>query len=691
MSNDPQPTSIIAVDIGSALTHVCLVDRVAGVAHEASGSDTAHRFIAHADAPTTLAAPENDITLGVRRAIRQLERITQRRLLDEEQPLMPERDSGEGFDALVATLSAAPPLQCLILGLTDDLSLESAERACLSSNATVARTVRLGPHQKEWADDGVGPTLIDWLRTSPPDVVVITGGIDRGPTAPLEAAAEVLALVYADIDPDLRPMIIFAGNQEARRPVAQAAMGPAAEELFDYRVVDNVRPGVDTETLAELQRELAAAYVQRKLASLPGYRKLREWCAVPIASTLEALGTTWRYIARRNKLQQGVLGVDVGSTATCIASAQDTIYQWAVGAKLGTGFGIRELLAHGETSGSGSIVDASLWSAPWSLDAVHRWLPSPIEPQDTLSHLENMALRPYGIPQTMDDLLLTHAVIRQAMLLTMRRMRRQHWHRAPDLTPSGAMPSSAMPSSAMPSSAMPSTPSGLPDNPEAVITPPFDLIAVRGGAIVRTPMDGLIALSVLDALQPTGLSRLVLDWASIWPQLGIIARIAPLVASQVLERDSYRDLGTLIAPIGEARDGEHALNIIIRRDDGEVIDSDIPAGEVRRFPLALHEYADVEVRPSRAFDIGLGRKGFGGRARVRGGTLGIVVDTRGRPLGLPQVPALRRERLRHWLASLTESDEEPHSPPGGSMSAPQEQTPLDLKEESPDMMWRHDQ
>lgn len=299
-----------------------------------------------------------------------------------------------------------------------------------------------------------------------------------------------------------------------------------------------------------------------------------------------------------------------------------------------------------------------------------------MEPQDTLSHLENMALRPYGIPQTMDDLLLTHAVIRQALLLTMRRMRRQHWHRAPSLTASPTPPGSTL--------------SNPAENPESVITPSFDLIAVRGGAIVRTPMDGLIALSVLDALQPTGLSRLVLDWASIWPQLGIIARIAPLAASQVLERDSYRDLGALIAPIGEARDGEDALNIIIRRDDGEVIDSDIPAGEVRRFPLALHEYADVEVRPSRAFDIGLGRKGFGGRARVRGGTLGIIVDTRGRPLSLPQIPLLRRERLHHWLASLTESDEEPAPPSEGPPHAPPGQTPLHLEEESTEMMWRHD-
>jgi hypothetical protein len=654
MSNEPQPRSIIAVDIGSALTHVCLVDHVKG-----SGSDAAHRFIAHADAPTTLAAPENDITLGVRRAIRQLERITQRRLLAEEQPLMPEQASGDGFDALVATSSAAPPLRCLVLGLTGDLSLESAERACLSSNATVVRTLCLGPREEQWGDGGIEPNLVDWLRASPPDVVVMTGGIDSGPTAPLEAVARVLALVYVDIEPDRRPMIIFAGNQEARRPVAQAALGPEAEVLFDYRVVDNVRPSVDTESLAELQRELATAYVQRKLAGLPGYRKLREWCAVPITSTLEALGTTWRYIARRNDLQQGVLGIDVGATATCIASAQDATYQWAVGAKLGTGLGIRELLTPSARLGSeaGDTDTSSKDAIPSSLDDIHRWLTAPVEAQDILNDLENMALRPHSIPQTMDDLLLTHAVIRQVLLLTMRRMRRQHWHRASYSAASGTAWSGTLASSAPPLSIASSGP--VPgDEAESIATPPFDLIAVRGGAIVRTPVDGLIALSVLDALQPTGLSRLVLDWASIWPQLGIIARIAPLAASQVLERDSYRDLGTLIAPIGQAREGEHALNVVIRWEDGQVLDDDIPAGEIRRFPLALHEHADVEVRPSRSFDIGLGRKGFGGRARVHGGTLGIIIDTRGRPLRLPQSPALRRERLRSWLDSLMEGDKD---------------------------------
>ena len=74
-------------------------------------------------------------------------------------------------------------------------------------------------------------------------------------------------------------------------------------------------------------------------------------------------------------------------------------------------------------------------------------------------------------------------------------------------------------------------------------------------------------------------------------------------------------------------------------------------GVIHRFPLALTESVTIEVRPSRHLDIGLGRKGAGGRAVVRGGSLGLIVDTRGRPLRLPQ-GHLRRAKMQEWLGAL---------------------------------------
>lgn len=584
MSAERPIESIIAADIGSTLTHACLIDLVEG----------AYRLIACAESPSTLSEAENDVNIGLRRAVRRLEQIAQRQLLDQDgEFIIPEQDSGAGVDALVATASAAPPLECVIIGLTDDLSIESARYACSTGNVSVREAIALGTRPRRW-DERVWASLHD----HPPDLILLVGGLDTGPVSPLENAARVLNTIYSDIDPERRPVVIFAGNQEARRPVSAIL-----SSSFDLRVVDNVRPSVHIESLGELQRELAQVYERIKLATLPGYRRLRLVCGAPILSTTTALANTLRFIARRDDLGQGVLGVDVGGNSTYIGSARGELYQWVISAGLGTSFGLNHVL---ELSGTENIL---------------RWLPVSMSEAEVNSRLENAYLRPYSVPQTTEELLLTHAAVRQALLFTMRRMRRQYWYRP-----------------------------GI--RPEEETTPPFDLLAVRGGLLANTPQDGLIALTVLDSLQPVGLARLVVDWASIWPQLGALALMMPIAAAQVLAHDGFRELGVLIAPIGEARDGERALHLTISPDDGSPVEAEVPAGTVKRFPLAPNQHATIEVRPSRAFDIGIGRRGSGGKARVRGGSLGIVVDTRGRPLSLPQDAERRRAKLQEWLRNL---------------------------------------
>ena len=51
-------------------------------------------------------------------------------------------------------------------------------------------------------------------------------------------------------------------------------------------------------------------------------------------------------------------------------------------------------------------------------------------------------------------------------------------------------------------------------------------------------------------------------------------------------------------------------------------------------------------------DIGFGGRGRGGRLKVIGGRLGVVIDARGRPLQLPKQPESRIELLNHWQRML---------------------------------------
>jgi hypothetical protein len=609
------PGAILAADVGSTRTHVCLIERVEGI----------YRLVARAESPTTDGEPENDITIGVCRAIQDVEAVVQRPLLDSDgdilMPMEAEGEAGQaaglaGVDIFVATSSAAPALRCVVVGLTDDLSVESATCTCAAANAVVTHTVSLGDSMRRWDD-----ATLHSLYQSPPDVILIVGGIDTGPVAPLESAALVLATIYETVKPERRPIIVFAGNQEARRTL----MGLLAP-LFDLRVVDNVRPNVHVEMSGELHRELAEIYQHVALPRVPGYARLQGWAAAPILSTFEALGYTWRYVAQRDHLERGLLGLDVGGNTTHVGAVRGRIYQWAAAAGIGTGQGadrLSRLVGH---------------------DRLLRWLPIPLSPADALSFIQNAHLRPHSIPQTMEDLVLGHAMLREAADIGVGQMHRLYWSPG-DNDPAGGGGATRVPSGA----------TRVPSD----VVPSFDVIAARGGFVAHTPQDGLITMALLDAIQPVGLARLVTDWAATWPQLGAVAVVAPLAAAQVLARDGCHTLGTIIAPAGIGRPGEIALHLRIEREDGTTLALDVPAGSVRRVPLDARQRALLQVRPTRAFDIGLGRRGVGGQAEVVGGSLGIVIDARGRPLQLPVSIEECRARNQLWLRNLIDDADAP--------------------------------
>jgi len=574
--------SMLMLDVGSCTTRACLIDLV----------DGRFRFLAQAEVATRLASGQ-PITEPVIEAIAKIEEISQRDLMRDGVPVTPESEEAAGADLMLTASSAAPPLDCVLIGLTRDLSIESACRACAGSHALIRQTIILGRRAQNWDNRAIA-----LLRETPPDVLIMVGGVDTSPTQSLEDAAKVLSVIYQDVPEEKRPVVVFAGNQEARRPITRHI-----GETFDLRFVDNVRPNLHTETLSELQRELEDLYAVEKLAALPGYHMLSQWCSAPISTTTEALSTTWRFMAEKNQLARGVLGLDLGGSTTYVGAAHGGRYQWTTAAAMGTSIGID------------GLIDAS------GLRDIARWLPQHLEPQALTERLENMRLRPLGIPTTREDLDVTLALVRQALLLTIRRMRRQHWHQ-------------------------------VDKQPVVETTPAFDVIAVRGGTLSSMHDDALLGLTLLDAIQPTGLAHVVIDWASIWPQLGMLARIAPLAALQVLSTDSLRHLGTVIAPIGEASDGERALQITFAPHDGEPREISIPAGTIRCLPLAAGQEAEVSVRPSRAFDIGLGSKGQAGKAKVQGGSLGVIIDTRGRPLSLPQDTERRRGKMQEWLGLM---------------------------------------
>ena len=74
-------------------------------------------------------------------------------------------------------------------------------------------------------------------------------------------------------------------------------------------------------------------------------------------------------------------------------------------------------------------------------------------------------------------------------------------------------------------------------------------------------------------------------------------------------------------------------------------------GELKRIPLDLGQTARVVVRPTRGFDLGTG-PGQPVEREVRGGLVGLILDTRGRPLVLPTDRDECRRVMTDWVKAM---------------------------------------
>jgi hypothetical protein len=101
--------------------------------------------------------------------------------------------------------------------------------------------------------------------------------------------------------------------------------------------------------------------------------------------------------------------------------------------------------------------------------------------------------------------------------------------------------------------------------------------------------------------------------------------------------------------VGSARPGDVALTFRIEYEDGRSLEVEVAYGSLEVIPLPVGQTANLELRPTRRFDVGLGVRGQAGTTKVEGGIIGIIIDARGRPLPIAEDPAEQSERMQRWL------------------------------------------
>ncbi len=554
-----------------------------------------YRFIARAESATTTEAPWSDAAIGARHALERLAGAAGRPLLDDRGDLLvPERPDGGGVDACVVTASAGPPLRVVLAGLAGEWSLESLRHAALGTYTLLESEIALSGSRQR-GSRSVADDRIQRIYDARPDVVCVAGGTDGGaerPVLELVEAARVAARFLQETGH--KPRILFAGNANLKPRVAELVAGQA--ELLQ---IDNVRPSLDVANVGPAQTELEVMYAQHKMGNVPGLSTITAWSAFPALPSARAFGHVAQYLSTEDT-KTGVLSVDVGGSTTSIAAAFNGQLYMTLRSDVGASFGTRFLRETG-----------------W--DKIARWLDFEVTEGDIRAFVINKELRPNTIPENLDELQIEQAIAREAARAALRTARSGWPSNAPRFSDSGV--------------------------------PLFQPIIGCGGALARAPRPGQAALLMLDAIEPVGVTTLVLDVYGLGTALGAAAMAQPLAAVQALQQGGLLSLATVVAPVGafRARGGEVVMNVKLEYESGGTIQDDVRAGSLSVLPLSPGQKAVMRLRPRTGIDVGRGPGRGGKPIEIQGSALGLVVDARGRPLALPSDPRRRRDVVRGWL------------------------------------------
>ncbi len=598
--------TILATDCGSTTTKAILIEYLNGE----------YRLTQRGEAPTTVEAPFEDVTRGVLNAVMEIEELSGRTIIEDDQVISPSNGT-TGVDIYISTSSAGGGLQMMVAGVVKTMSGESAERAALGAGSIVMDIIASNdgrlPHEK-----------IKRIRDLRPDMILLSGGIDGGTVSHVVELAEILAAANPQprLGQEYKLPVIYAGNNKAQDQIRET-LG----DMVDLDIVDNIRPVLEKENLEPSRDKIHDLFMEHVMQQAPGYKKLMSWTDAPIMPTPGAVGSLIEMIAEKEDIT--VVGVDIGGATTDIFSVFQGKFNRTVSANLGMSYSICNVLAES------------------GLDNVLRWVPFDIDRKELTNRIGNKMIRPTTVPQSLEELFIEQSIAREALRLSFK----QHKEFAVGLK--GIQKERTI------SDAFEQSTSG-----ESLVNMmDLDLLVGSGGVLSHAPRREQSAKMLIDSFMPEGVTQLAVDSIFMMPQLGVLAHVdkeefkdeSRKAALEVFHKDCLIRLGTCINPVGRSKPGDIVLNAELTMPDGTILEQELIKDKIVRIEVP-YEPVKAILRPGKNMDIGAG-PGQEIVTDIYGGTVGLIFDGRDRPISIPSDPLKRLEALRSWSSALNEYPE----------------------------------
>ena len=586
---------ILATDCGSTTTKAILIELIEGT----------YRQTHRGEAPTTVEKPFADVTIGVVNALTEVGELAGKRFIDDEGKIIQPATEKEGCDLYISTSSAGGGLQMMVAGVVREMTAASAKRAALGAGAIVMDVISSNDKRREHEQ-------IQRIRELRPDMILVSGGTDGGTTEKVVSLAELIAPAKPQprFGSAYEMPIIYAGNNKAREQVSEAL----DEDWIDLSVVDNLRPTLEQENLEPARDRIHDVFLEHVMAHAPGYDKLMKWSDAPIMPTPGAVGDILQTIASAKSIN--VVGVDIGGATTDVFSVFDSIFNRTVSANLGMSYSISNVCAEA------------------TMPNVLRWVHFDMDERELRNRVKNKMIRPTTIPQSREALIFEQAVAREALRLAYQQ------HKEFATTLKGVQQQRTVGD----------TFSQETGGQTIVNNMRLDLLVASGGVLSHAPRMHQTAMMLIDAFEPEGITELAKDSIFMMPHLGVLASVHPKAATEVFERDCLIYLGTVVAPGGAPKLGKKVYSYSVdgdrRKEAGEIIE-----GDLKVLPLGPGEEVTLRLDPVRGVNLGMGI-GKPVEKIVRGGTVGLILDGRKRPLALSDERSKCQEVISKWVESM---------------------------------------
>jgi hypothetical protein len=572
---------LLVISVGEWKTQVMLFDLV----------ENRYRLLGQTSVITSTMHPTDDISISVRDAIKQLQKIVAHPLINKKGGLIqPLQEDGSGVDQVVATIAKGHPLKIIAAGLLREVSVTSAIHLARSVECGELDCIDLNQANNQ-------ASVIDQIHKTRPDIIIVAGGTKHGARGPVFHLFETVALACQLLPEAERPIVLFAGNQDLQE-IIQAKF----DDELEIHYTLNIRPTLDQEQLNNAQREISHIVSKIRCEQIPGMQEIEKWTNGHVVPKSYAMGNIIQFLSKARSHEKGVMGIEVSSSSTTIATAYKGNLALGVYPELGLGANLSHLL----------IGDTFL--------KFTRWLPFEIPSDVVQAYILNKHNHPTSIPYTPEELAIEGALTRYLMQTAILEAR------------------SAMPTK-------------LPTNINSYL-PLVEPVLAIGDVFTHPPTLAQSLLLLLDGLQPVGATTFVLDPYNTAAALGAAAEINPTLSIQVLNSNAFIHLGTVISPIGGAKEGAPILRATMVDEDGYELQAEVEQGSIEWLPLATGKSAQMHMYPLHKSDIGMGGPGIGGTLRVKGGAMGVVIDARGRPLTLPSNAEQRYLIFQEWLSAL---------------------------------------